>query len=53
MQPRDALLHVLLALTYSPGQVSNTVDVLHLRPDAQGLAWLVDGHVGVHSHLAL
>ena len=42
-----------MVLTYSPGQVSDTVDVLHLGPDAQRLTWSVDGHVGIYSQLAL
>lgn len=43
----------LVGLTYSPGQVSDAVDVLHLCPDAQGLAWFVDWHIGIYSQLAL
>lgn len=43
----------LMALTDSPGQVSDAVDVLHLGPDAQRLSWSVDGHVGIYSQLAL
>lgn len=42
-----------MAPTYGSGQEADAVDVLHLGPDAQGLAWLVDGHVGVYSQLAL
>ncbi len=42
-----------MVLTYSPGQVSGAVDVLHLCPDAQGLTWFVHGHIGIHSQLAL
>lgn len=42
-----------MVLTYSPGQVSDAVDVLHLRPDAQWLTWFVHRHIGIHSQLAL
>lgn len=39
-------------LTDGPGQVSNAVDVLHLRPDSQGLTGSVHRHIGVHSELS-
>lgn len=42
-----------MVLTYSPGKVSDAVDVLHLCPDTQGLAWPVDRHIGIYSQLAL
>lgn len=40
-------------LTYSSGQISDAVDVLHLRPDPQLLAYFVYRHVGINSQLAL
>lgn len=42
-----------MTLTYSLGEVSDAVDVLHLRPDAQRLTWLVHRHIGIYSQLAL
>lgn len=60
MQPVETPATLLLGfkpfkkvLTYSPGQVSGAVNVLHLCPGAQRLARSVDGHVGIYSQLAL
>lgn len=39
--------------TYGSGQVTGTVDVLHLCPDAQGLSWSVNRHIGIYSQLSL